>query len=539
MTLSIASGRTLSGELAARVRAQPERTWLIFEAVDGAVRTYSYAEFQRQVERTARALADLGVQPGERVLLHLTNCPEFLLLWFGAARLGAAIVPTNVLSSDAELEYLCQHSESVLVVVGPGLETRGEKLRAACPAVRGMLVCGTTDDPSRSFDRALEHASSAPLAHSPRSEDEVAILYTSGTTSKPKGCLITNENYVHVGEALARHVGLGPDDRAMAVLPYFHGNAQYYSTMPALVSGASLVVAERFSASRYFLTAARQRVTVSSLFAAPMRMILAQPEPPTPIEHAMRLIWFAQNVTPAQLAEWQRRFRVPLLQIYGMTEQLGWPLANPLHGERDNMSIGRPTLPFHCRVVDEQGADVADGETGQLLVSGVPGVTLMRGYFKDPTATAATLRDGWLWTGDNVRRRPDGYFEFVDRGKDMIKRAGENVAASEVEAALKEHPAVFDTAVIGVPDPIRDEAIKAYVVTRAEMTVSADELIEFCRARLSKFRVPEQIEFRAELPRTSVGKIQKHVLRAEHLAAIAATVSDAGRDDPTTARGGA
>jgi carnitine-CoA ligase len=199
-----------------------------------------------------------------------------------------------------------------------------------------------------------------------------------------------------------------------------------------------------------------------------------------------------------------------------MTEQLGWPLANPLHGRGDNMTIGRPTLPFRCRVVDEHGDDVPPGHPGQLLVHGVPGVSLMRGYFKNPLSTADTIRDGWLWTGDNVREREDGLFEFVDRAKDMIKRAGENVAASEVEAVLKDHPAVFDAAVIGVPDPMRDEAIKAYVVLREGSDVTAEQLIGWCASRLAKFRVPEFVEFRPELPRTSVGKIQKHVLRAEH-----------------------
>jgi crotonobetaine/carnitine-CoA ligase len=198
-----------------------------------------------------------------------------------------------------------------------------------------------------------------------------------------------------------------------------------------------------------------------------------------------------------------------------MTEQLGHPLANPLHGRRDNQTMAQPSLAFQCRVVDENGRDVPRGATGELLVSGTPGVSLMKGYFRDPAATAATFRDGWLWTGDNVRQRDDGFFEFVDRAKDMIKRAGENVAASEVEAVLKDHPAVFDAAVIGVPDPIRDEAIKAYVVLGAGCVATAEEIHAWCVERLAKFRVPEFVEFRNELPRTSVGKIQKHLLRAE------------------------
>jgi carnitine-CoA ligase len=510
MALTIAHDRTLNRELDQWVQLQPDKPWVIFQPIDGEPLTLSYADFAEQVNRTANVLLSLDVHPGDKLLMVLANCPEFLVLWFAAARIGAVIVPVNPLSSDDELDYLATHSEAVLVAVHATDVARGQRL-----GLRHLLVCGTPAEPARSLAELVQQASSrAPTGLASKTEDDVAILYTSGTTSRPKGCMITHANYIHAGEAIAQHAGIGSEDRNLVVLPYFHGNAQYYSTMSALVTGATLVVTDRFSASRFWDVAARHRATIASLFAAPIRMLLAQPEAPLP-EHRPRLAFFAQSVTPGQLDEWQRRFGVPLLQIYGMTEQLGWPMANPLHGRRDNMTIGRPTLPFGCRIVDESGSDVPRGAPGQLIVHGVPGVSLMRGYYKNPEATAEALRDGWLWTGDNVRERDDGRFEFVDRAKDMIKRAGENVAASEVEAVLKEHPAVFDAAVIGVPDPMRDEAIKAYVVLREGHAATADELVGWCAGRLAKFRVPELIEFRPELPRTSVGKIQKHLLRAE------------------------
>jgi crotonobetaine/carnitine-CoA ligase len=232
------------------------------------------------------------------------------------------------------------------------------------------------------------------------------------------------------------------------------------------------------------------------------------------------VVLFAQSVTPDQLDEWQRRFHAPLLQIWGMTETMGPPLMNPLHYRRDNMSMGYPSMGYQVRLVDETGRPVASGEVGQIVVRGEPGRTLMKGYFKNEQATEDTIRDGWLWSGDNARQDEDGYFHFVDRAKDMIKRAGENVAASEVEAVILEHPAVFDCAVIGMPDPMRDEAIVAVVVMKEGQSASADALIEWCRERLASFRVPERVEFRRELPRTSVGKIQKHVLRDDFAAQV-------------------
>ena len=181
--------------------------------------------------------------------------------------------------------------------------------------------------------------------------------------------------------------------------------------------------------------------------------------------------------------------------------------------------MGMVTLGYRCRVVDDRGNDVPPGVPGELLVHGVPGWTVMKGYFKDSEATANTVRNGWLWTGDIVEQDDDGYFRFVDRSKDMIKRAGENVAAGEVEAVIKQHPAVADAAVIGVPDPMRDESIKAFVIQKDGESAVEEQIIEFCAARLSKFRVPEFVEFRSDFPRTSVGKIQKHLLRQEEAAA--------------------
>jgi crotonobetaine/carnitine-CoA ligase len=220
-------------------------------------------------------------------------------------------------------------------------------------------------------------------------------------------------------------------------------------------------------------------------------------------------------VTQDQLDEWQDRFDAPLSQLWGMTETMGPPLMNPIHFRRNNMSMGLPVMGYRVRLVDEQGSPVARGEIGQIVVAGEPGRTLMKGYFKNQKATADTIHNGWLWSGDNARQDDDGYFHFVDRAKDMIKRAGENVAASEVEAVILTHPQVFDCAVIGVPDPIRDESIVAVVVTVEGESVKDDTIIAWCRERLASFRVPERVEFRHVLPRTSVGKIQKHLLRTE------------------------
>jgi crotonobetaine/carnitine-CoA ligase len=491
---------------------------MVFEDADGQVVQYTYREFDEQVNRTANMLLDLGVRKGDKVNLHLPNRPEFLFLWFGLAKIGAVMMPSNPVSTVDEMVYLLGHSESVLSFTLAEHLPTVRAAQASCPLLREVVVCGPrpAEPDARHFDDLVEAQPSALQERVPLHPlDEAAILYTSGTTAKPKGVLVTHANYIWVGEVVSKGMRMGPEDRHLVVMPYFHGNAQYYSTMSSLVVGGSIAVMHRFSASRYFEQAHRHETTVSSFFAAPIRMILNQPPKPTDRDHRMRLIIYAQNITEAQLAEWHERFNAPLMQIYGMTETIGLPLMNPLDGPRKNLSMGMVTLPYECKVVDEEGREVPPGTVGQLVVRGEPGYTLMKGYFKNPQATAETIRDGWLYTGDNAFMDEEGYFFFVDRAKDMIKRAGENVSAAEVEGVLNQHPAVFESAVIGVPDPIRDEAVKALVILKPGAQATAEELIAFCAERLAKFKVPQFVEFRDSFPRTSVGKIQKHILRRE------------------------
>ncbi|MDX1434105.1 MAG: AMP-binding protein [Gammaproteobacteria bacterium] len=514
--MDTAGARTLREVLEYRAQSAPDAPFLVFEDVDAQTNVqYSYARFDSQVNRVANMLSSLGLKSGEKLNLHLANCVEFLLLWFAAAKIGAVIMPTNVAASADELEYLIDHSECRVIFTGPEHLDVAREVEARCRRVERIVVCGPRQATPDCFDSLVASHSDAPPASHCVAEDEVAILYTSGTTSRPKGVLVTNANYVYAGETVAKAMCLAPSDRHLVVLPLFHGNAQYYSTMSTLVTGASMVLSSRFSASRYFDQAIRHGCTVSSLFAAPMRMLLAQPRREALRENRLRAVIFAQSVTEQQLVEWRDRFAAPLLQLWGMTETMGPPLMNPIHYRRKNMSIGLPVMGYRVRLVDEDGAPVSRGETGQIVVAGEPGRTLMKGYFRNPEATRETIRDGWLWSGDNARQDDDGYFHFVDRAKDMIKRSGENVAASEVEAVILEHPCVFDCAVIGLPDAMRDESIVAVVVPVEGEELEAEAVIEWCRQRLAGFRVPERVELRRELPRTSVGKIQKHLLRAE------------------------
>ncbi|MGQ0837490.1 class I adenylate-forming enzyme family protein [Actinokineospora sp.] len=491
---------TVATVLRGHAERTPDAPFLLFEAEPGTVSATSYAEQYERAGRTAAALARHGVCRGDRFCVHLRNRPEFYDLFFAAAVLGATMVPTNPLSTAEELDYLLSHSGCRLVL------TQSELVDTIREAGRERTVLDVDQPWVGEPDPRTPGADPAPT-------DPLCVLYTSGTTSRPKGVLVSHAAYLHVGDVVAGHLRLRPDDRQLVVLPLFHGNAQYYSTMSALVTGASIALAPRFSASRWSAQATEMAATVASLFAAPIRMILAARPSTADSTHRLRTVLFAQNVSDAQLEEFERRFGVPLAQLYGMTETVVPPTINPLYERRVGTSIGRPVPSARLRVVDTDGADVVPGRPGELLVHGVPGHTMMSGYLDDPAATAAVLRDGWLSTGDTVRVDEHGYLYFVDRRKDMIKRAGENVASGEVERVVDAHPGVFQSAAVGVPDAMRDEAIVVFVVRNPGSAVTDAELIGHCRERLATFKVPDAVEFVDDLPRTSVGKIQKNLLK--------------------------
>ncbi|GAA4936488.1 crotonobetaine/carnitine-CoA ligase [Actinomycetospora succinea] len=482
--------------LAGTAADRPDAPFLVF-AGDTGTETVSYGEQVRRADATAGLLADLGVGTGARVHLMTPNRPEFLDVWFACARLGAVVVPVNPLSTADEVAHQLTDSRAVLSVVD-------DALRGTIVGERAVIT----------LDELVARRADAPPPPAAAHEDLAAIMFTSGTTSAPKGVQVTHANYLRVGRLVADHLRVTAADRWLVTLPLFHGNAQYYCLMSALVAGGSVAVAARFSATGWPTQARELRPTLASLFAAPVRMVLARSTPaPTDADNDLRLVLFAQNLAPAQAQEFETRFGAPLIQLYGMTETVVPPFMNPLDDRRRWDSIGLPLPGIEVRVVGEEG------EPGELQVRGRPGIDVTPGYDGRPEATAALFDDGWLRTGDQVRLDAEGRAYFVDRAKDMMKRAGENVAASEVEQVLAAHPAVLESAVHGVPDPVYDEAIVAHVVLAPGAHADPDELVAWCAERLSRFKVPGTVVLRDELPRSTIGKILKNALRDEVLEA--------------------
>ncbi|HWI47730.1 MAG TPA: AMP-binding protein, partial [Rummeliibacillus sp.] len=443
--MDILGNRTLRSLLADKVNQHGEKYFIHFEDAKAQRFQKTYKEFQAEVNRLSNVFMNLGLKKGDHVVLHLPNNMEFFTTWFALANIGAIMVPTNILSTADEMKYIINHSEALVLMTEIEYLDKFQQIREETPTIQKIIVtrCNCAIDHVLNFDDLLANASTNTL-DLPEivSEDVVAMLYTSGTTSKPKGVQVTNANYIYAGELLSKSINLSENDRPFIVLPLFHGNAQYYSTMSALVVGASIAVTEKFSASRYFKQAKALGGTIGSLFAAPIRMILAKEYDNADQNNSIRLILFAQSIAEHQIASFEEKFDLKLLQMYGMTETIGVPLINPINDIAKNLSIGKPSIGYEVKLLDENGYEVSDGEVGQIAVKGIRGRTLMKGYFKNPEATEQTFHGDWLLTGDNARIGEDGYFYFIDRMKDMIKRSGENVAANEVESVLVEHEAV-------------------------------------------------------------------------------------------------
>jgi carnitine-CoA ligase len=506
--------RNLTDLLEERAVARGDQTFLVFEDGDGTISELTYDEFAAQVRRCARGLQERGIGPGDRVVVHLRNCPEILIAWFALARLGAVFVPSNVANTAGELVHILAVSAAGLAITQPALLAAVEEAIAEGGSEARIVVARCGAEGHTPFADLLAHGDDAPRPDV-GSNEVVELIFTSGTTRKPKAVMLTHSNCLRAGLDAVHCLWLDEGERCLTALPLFHVNAQAMSVMAALTVGGTLILVEEFRASRFWSQVRRHRATQTSVVAMQLRTLLAQPPDDGDADHDVRRLFYAINVTDDEKERFEARYGVALINGYGLSEAMTLVTCSPIVGPRRWPSIGLPSPGRRVALIDDEGREVAQGEVGEIVVEGTPGRDIMLGYLDDPESTAEALRGGRLHTGDNAWADEQGFLYFFDRKKDMIKRAGENVSALEVEAALLEHPQIVEAAVVGVPDAIRDEAVAAVVVAAAGGAVSAEDVAEHCRTRLARFKVPTVVEFADELPKTSIGKVRKDVLRKQ------------------------
>lgn len=509
---------TFAGLWSRAVDEHGDRPFLIFEAPDDDVLAWTYAEFDTLVRRTASGLATRGVGPGDRVLLVLPNSVAFVALWLACASLGATFSSSDPRARAPEVAHQVDRLRPRLIVCGS--EQAGQ-VPGGPTGQRTVVVLGPADATvgGLASARTAARATGPVTAISP--SDPLSVLFTSGTTSAPKGVVITQGLYAHTARVMADAAALRADSRFLVALPLFHANAQYYCFAAAIAVGASVALLPTFSASRYLGQLDRLGATHASLFAAPLRMVLARGAGrplPRPLEH----MWFAQDLTTDEYEQVVRLVGCRPRQLYGMTET-GPAVLNQRPASAGPTALGSVTDGCLVRLGDVvTGRPLGPVGHGEIQVGGIPGRTLFGGYLDDPATTAAAMAepgpDGTTWfrTGDRATVGADGTWAFAGRASDQLKVAGENVSAVEIEQVIARHPGVFEVAVTARPDPLRTEVPVAHVVPAGDAVADlAASVTAWCADNLSPAKRPHEVHVVTELPRTSVGKIRKFLLAAD------------------------
>ncbi|WP_159566632.1 crotonobetaine/carnitine-CoA ligase [Budvicia diplopodorum] len=494
-----------------------DKTALIVENQQGVACKYSYRELNEEINRTANLFHTLGVAKGDRVALHLNNCAEFFFCWFGLAKIGAVMVPVNANLLRNESAYIIAQCEAALVVTSAEFYPMYQDIRQQDGlSLRQLILINQPQDavlPPDVLDfHALKRVQPAYLIHHEtlHIEDTAEILFTSGTTSRPKGVVITHYNLRFAGYYTAWQCTLRQDDIYLTPMPAFHIDCQCTASMPVFSAGATLVLLEKFSARTFWGQICKHGATITECIPLMIKTLMMQPQMPWEKQHSLREVLFYLNLSEQDKNAFVQRFNVKLLTSYGMTETIVGVIGDRPGDKRRWPSIGRVGIGYEAQIRDHQGNELAAGECGEIYIKGIPGETLFKEYYQMPEESAKTLSaDGWLRTGDYGYVDSEGYFYFVERSCNMIKRSGENISCVELENIISTHPKIMDVAIIGLKDSIRDEAIKAFIVLNEGEAITEDEFFRFCESQMAKFKVPTFLEIRKNLPRSCSGKIIK------------------------------
>jgi crotonobetaine/carnitine-CoA ligase len=511
---------TIGAIFASAVSSHADRPFLAIPA--NAKRGYlpaglemTYAQAGARIEELSEAYASAGYGLGHRVATLLENRPEHVLHTLALHTIGVCCVPINPDYRAGETAYLLEHSKPDLVLT---LASREGQMREALAQSAHKLPVAI----SERFPEGLATASRPSAAGPPHPETSASILYTSGTTGRPKGCILSHGYVVSVAAWYAALGGLATlrqgQERIYNPLPLYHANSGVVSLMGAIVTGNCQIQSDRFHPHLWWREIAETRATVVHYLGIIAPLLLGQPASADERRHAVRF-GLGAGIEPQLHAPFEQRFGFPLIELWGMTEMVRALSDNFAPRQVGTRAFGRAVPGVDVRVVDEHDRDVADGQPGEMLVrhsAATPRRGCFSGYLDDAAATEAAWREGWFHTGDVVARGADGMLHFVDRKKNIIRRSGENIAAAEVEAVLLTHPDVQQAAVMAVKDELREEEVLACVVLKRQIATrdAAEALFRHCNERLAYYKAPGWLHIVDTLPTTGTQKIQKHTIYA-------------------------
>lgn len=502
---------TFTEMIALRAAEDGENPFLYFrnEIID-------FNTLENKVNKAANMLRELGVEKGSHVCLFLPNCPEFIYVWFALAKIGGVMVPLNIHLRGDGLSYIANHCDAKWIIVDQDLYDAYAAVEKDLVNIESRLWHGEKMNMPDNFmplDLLMDSAEQeAPKHVAIKGSDPLAIIYTSGTTGPPKGAIISHFNYINTAQVwIDDFIHCRPDDIFYTCLPLFHANAQMFSTMGSLYSGQPLVLGERFSASRFFDEMRRCKATIFNYIGSILTILMKQPEREDDAENPVRITFGA--AAPKEIwQDFEQRFNLTILEAYGATETSALPLCNPPE-ETIIGSIGTPTCIAAVSIWDDNNRELPIGQSGELMVREKIPHSMFMGYYKQPDKTAEAWDEGWFHTGDRGYQDENGYFYFLDRIKDCIRRRGENISSFEIEKVVNSHSGILDSAAVAVPAELGEDEVKIYVVLRPGQDLSPVDLIAFCEERMAYFMVPRYVEFLEKFPKTATERTQKFELR--------------------------
>lgn len=503
----------------------PDRPFLTYTETGERL---TYGAFDARVNRVANALTGLGVKHGSPVNLMLPNCIEYLVVSYALRRLGAVEVAINCQAIGPALNHMLSLARAEVLVTSSEFASQSATLKEAMPSPAAVVVVGDPAAFAGVWDvplvRPLIELESGASDDDPRIAvsqlDPVIVIFTSGTTGPPKGCILSHRCQVRSAESVRDAMGLRGDDVCYSPFPLFHARASELDVLGALLVGAHVVLAPRFSASRFWSDMVRHEVTVFSIIGTVMQILWKQPPSEMDRQHKVRVTWGGPiTVEPA---EFEARFGVKVLPgagVFGMSET-----GIVTMSDFDPTISGKVRSMYDLIVADDEDGPLPAGLTGEILVRPKEPGVMYYGYLNMPAEAVAASRNFWFHTGDLGRLDSEGRLTFLGRKREVIRRAGHNISAWEIEQVVDGHPAVLESAAIAVPSPLGEDEVKLYVALRSDACLTASELLAHCETSLARFMLPQHIEFLAELPKTQTGKPAKAALLALHQAAVGETV---------------
>lgn len=505
---------TFTQLLADKVRRVPNRPFL-HHLPDG--RKWTYREFDHDTSRLASGFARAGVAPHDHVGVMMENCAEQLLSYFALGKLGACTVPVNTAALGDLLVYFLSHSDCSTVVVDEALLPRVQAVANSLPGLKRIVVMGKVPEglPSAAIEfhtlGGLLAGEAERLPYTPVFSDLAFLMFTSGTTGPSKAIMFTQAHTLYWGWDYALHLEYTAADTLYVYLPLFHGNGWLCKTMGAFMADASVALARRFSASRFWSDVATSGATVTNLLGAAATFLWAQPPGPQDRDHAMTRM--GVSPVPAFGTDFEHRFGVRIMSSYGLTDYCMATAFNASHPREKLGSSGPARKGIELRIADESDMPLPVGEPGEILIRSNNPWGASLGYYKMPEESLAARRNMWFHTGDRGHLDADGYLYFKDRIKDAIRRRGENISAFEVESVVQAHPAVYAAAVYAVKAEATEDEVAVSVQLRPGASLGEAELIDHCRKNLAYFMVPRYVEFVEFLPMNLSHKVEKYRLR--------------------------